>query len=260
MSGIQRPVPSGPIKVRTGVMGGERPMVCIPLVGRDKDTILSEARSVPSIAPDIIELRIDAWDFIEDVKKSVDMTAEVRSIVGETPIIMTCRGSWEGGIKHVSDEAKFAIYRESVAKGLVDFVDVELSYGNARIADFKKCLEGTETYLIISSHNFMRTPPEDELIEIFRAEAGAGADVLKLAVMPKREEDVLSIMSATLKIRRELPELPIISMSMSPMGALTRIVGGMFGSDLTFAVGSQASAPGQIPVAELKKCFSAVHP
>ena len=77
--------------------------------------------------------------------------------------------------------------------------------------------------------------------------------------MPKSEEDVLAVLSATLAVRRKYPDTPIISMSMGPLGAVTRIVGGLFGSDLTFAVGSQASAPGQIPVNELRKCFEVVH-
>jgi len=42
-------------------------------------------------------------------------------------------------------------------------------------------------------------------------------------------------------------------MSMGPEGAVTRLAGGLFGSDITFAVGLQESAPGQIPIKELKR-------
>lgn len=91
-------------------------------------------------------------------------------------------------------------------------------------------------------------------------EIQVGAHVAKLAAMPQREEDVLGVLEATLAIRRKYPDVPIISMSMGPLGAVTRLVGGVFGSDLTFAVGSKASAPGQIPVAELRKCFGVVYP
>ena len=40
----------------------------------------------------------------------------------------------------------------------------------------------------------------------------------------------------------------------------SRIVGGLYGSDLTFAVGSAASAPGQIPVAQVRSVFALVYP
>jgi 3-dehydroquinate dehydratase-1 len=40
-------------------------------------------------------------------------------------------------------------------------------------------------------------------------------------------------------------------MAMGPLGAVTRMVGGVFGSSLTFAVGAASSAPGQVPIEEL---------
>ena len=82
----------------------------------------------------------------------------------------------------------------------------------------------------------------------------------KLAAMPQKEEDVLNVLSATLEVRRQFPCIHIITMSKDPTRAVTRLVGGLFGSDLTFAVGSQSSAPGQIPVAELRQCFNVIHP
>jgi 3-dehydroquinate dehydratase-1 len=41
-------------------------------------------------------------------------------------------------------------------------------------------------------------------------------------------------------------------MSMGEQGAVTRLAGGLFGSDITFAVGKASSAPGQIPIAEMR--------
>ncbi len=260
MAQYSRLQPKCPIQARTGVLGDEKPMVCIPLVGANRDTILAEAKNVPAIAPDIIELRIDAWDFIEDVAASLSMIKEVRAIVGEVPIILTCRGDWEGGIKKVSDEAKFGVYEAAVKEGLVDFIDVELIYGEEKIKKILDLLNGTKTYLIISFHNFKETPSRDELISILSKEIALGAHVAKLAAMPQKEEDVLDIFSATLAVRRQHPDIPMITMSMSPMGAISRLAGGLFGSDLTFAVGSKSSAPGQIPVANLRQCFDVIHP
>jgi 3-dehydroquinate dehydratase-1 len=40
---------------------------------------------------------------------------------------------------------------------------------------------------------------------------------------------------------------------MGPLGAVTRVAGGLFGSDLAFAVGTRPSAPGQIPLEELRR-------
>lgn len=249
-----------PIKASKQILGGEKPLVCIPLVGKTREAIISEANNVPVIAPDIIELRIDAWNFIEDVPRSIDMIGEVHKIVGDTPIILTCRGDWEGGFKKVDDGVKFAVYAGAVELAYVDFIDAELKYGGEKLGELLETLRGTKTSLIVSFHDFKATPPKEELFSIIEKEIQVGAHVAKLAAMPQREEDVLSVLEATLAIRRKYPDVPIISMSMGPLGAVTRLVGGVFGSDLTFAVGSKASAPGQIPVAELRKCFGVVYP
>ncbi len=71
---------------------------------------------------------------------SVSMIRDVRKAVGEIPVILTCRGHWEGGFKKVSDEAKFALYREAAAGGLVDFLDMELAYGDEKSGKPSGCL------------------------------------------------------------------------------------------------------------------------
>ena len=71
--------------------------------------------------------------------------------------------------------------------------------------------------------------------------------------MPKHYGDVLTLLSATNRARNETVRGPIVTMSMGPEGAVSRLAGGLFGSDITFAIGMQASAPGQIPIEELRK-------
>ena len=255
-----RPQPKKPIRARRQILGGPLPLVCIPLVGKSEDVILGEARNVPAIAPDAIELRIDAWDFVEDVPKAVSTIERVRKTVGDIPVILTCRGHWEGGFQKVSDESKFAVYGRAVSAGLVDFIDVELVYGDRKIHEIRDSLNGSATSLIVSSHDFGKTPAKEVLFSTLAAQIRAGADVAKLAAMPRSEEDVLNLLSATLSIRREYPDVPLITMSMGELGAVSRITGGLFGSDLTFAVGSNASAPGQIPVSDLRRCLAVVYP
>ncbi|UCH24013.1 MAG: type I 3-dehydroquinate dehydratase, partial [Deltaproteobacteria bacterium] len=48
-------------------------------------------------------------------------------------------------------------------------------------------------------------------------------------------------------------------MSMGKLGIVTRIVGGLFGSDITFAIGKISSSPGQIPIEELRKAMAIIY-
>jgi 3-dehydroquinate dehydratase-1 len=228
-------------------------------VGKSREEVLAEARNLASLALDIIELRIDAWDCIENTAEATELIAEVRDKAKELPIILTCRGHWEGGVKEVSEPAKSAVYEAAIDGNLVDFVDKELKYGPAVLARLKQCANAKGVSLIISYHDFTGTPSKEFIYSQLAQQINCGADVAKTALMPQKEEDVLNVLSATLAIRREFPDVPLITMSMGPLGMHSRIVGGLYGSDLTFAVGSAASAPGQIPVAQMRGAFDLMY-
>lgn len=55
---------------------------------------------------------------------------------------------------------------------------------------------------------------------------------------------------------RKKLRIPLISMSMGPYGAMTRLFGWTFGSALTFAVGASSSAPGQVPIEDLNTALA----
>ncbi|MFZ0446775.1 MAG: type I 3-dehydroquinate dehydratase, partial [Bacillus sp. (in: firmicutes)] len=52
---------------------------------------------------------------------------------------------------------------------------------------------------------------------------------------------------------------PLITMSMGGTGVISRLAGEVFGSAFTFGAGKEASAPGQVPVAELRKILKILH-
>ena len=74
-----------------------------------------------------------------------------------------------------------------------------------------------------------------------------GADIVKFAVMPQCERDVLTLLDATLTMKEDHDDTPVITMSMGGQGLVSRLAGEVFGSCLTFGTAGKASAPGQIP-------------
>ena len=113
--------------------------------------------------------------------------------------------------------------------------------------------------VIMSFHNFEKTPPAKEIRELFAEMAAAGADIIIIAVIPKKPEDVLLVMQETLAARKT-HGLPIISIAMGPMGAVTRAAGRLFGADATFVAGTEASAPGQLSAEESAKLLPLFDP
>lgn len=86
-----------------------------------------------------------------------------------------------------------------------------------------------------------------------------GADIPKIAVMPQSAGDVLTLLSATEEMARCYADRPIITMSMSSQGVISRLCGEVFGSSMTFGAVGQVSAPGQIPVDQLCQALEILH-
>ena len=91
----------------------------------------------------------------------------------------------------------------------------------------------------------------------FLAAERLGADVAKVAVMPTKVQDVLDLLAATDRARQTI-NIPLISMSMGGIGSLSRIMGWVYGSAATFAVGKSSSAPGQIAIEDLRSSLAIV--
>jgi 3-dehydroquinate dehydratase-1 len=112
---------------------------------------------------------------------------------------------------------------------------------------------GRGVRVLLAMHNFDETPPSDALLGHVRAMQALGADIAKFAVMPRSLDDVLRVFQVTAAARREYPHLPLATMAMGPMGVISRVAGFLYGSDMAFAVGKTASAPGQIPIADARR-------
>jgi 3-dehydroquinate dehydratase-1 len=239
-------------------LGGPTPLICSPLVARTAGRLAEESAAVLAKRPDVIEWRVDFFDQVADPQAVVASGRRLREAAGDTPIIFTCRGAHEGGQPIALDAEGVAALLETVAAaGFADLVDFELSNPAALVRRVRERTRERGARLILSYHNFGYTPGHEALVDRFLEADRLGADVAKVATMPRDRFDVLTLLSATATAESKA-RIPLISMAMGPLGVATRMVGGVFGSALSFAVGEGASAPGQPPIADLAAVFAAL--
>lgn len=240
------------IEVRGRTLGnGQAPAVCIPLVSRDGDSLLAELEAVLALRPDLVEWRADFYESVADTTQVVTLARELKRRADGVPLLFTLRSDREGGEPCGLSDAQTAGLCVAVCDArAADLVDVEMSAAAESLQRVLAACRDTGTLLLLSFHDFERTPGEEALFAKFAAAQRLGGDVAKVAVMPQSMEDVLALLSASLRASREL-SLPVIAIAMGPLGAVTRVAGGMFGSAVTFAAGPGRSAPGQLPAAEL---------
>ncbi len=240
------------------VGGGNFPLVCAPLVGRTRDAVLAELDAVIPKKPDVLEWRVDFFAALNETNHVIDTARAIRDRVGSVPIMFTRRSSMEGGEKIVLAEPEVVqLYTEICASRLVDMIDYETANAAEDFQHLRRVSREHGIALIGSYHNFQLTPDAAALAAIFALAHRLEADIAKVAVMPKGPLDVLALLRATHDASQSLP-LPLISMSMGPYGSLSRVVGFVYGSALTWAVGKSSSAPGQIPIEELRVALATV--
>ena len=141
---------------------------------------------------------------------------------------------------------------------LPDALDCELSVGEAAFSRIAACAHDAGVSLVGSSHDFQKTPERTEIVRRLTLMERLGADVCKIAVMPKTRADVLTLMQAALEADESLCA-PLIAISMGPLGAITRVGGELFGSCLTFGAVGQTSAPGQMDARALRGALTLLH-
>lgn len=243
-----------PLTLRSRILNPNgQALICAPLVARTAEGVTAELASILPMRPDLIEWRVDFFAEIHDPIQVVGVARAIRQAAGNIPIIFTRRASDEGGevIGGLAENTVVALYEKVCASGAIDIIDFELSQPAESRARLRAASRAHDVAMIMSYHNFQSTPPAVELVAKIEEAGREGADIAKVAVMPQSPGDVLVLLQATLTASSRV-QIPLITMSMGGIGAITRLCGWMYGSALTFAAGASSSAPGQIPIEELR--------
>ncbi len=184
--------------------------------------------------------------------------SEVRGILSREALIFTLRASDEGGARPLPQDQRGDLIRTAICSGQIDVVDLELANGPDFVLPIIRLAREQGVRVILSFHDFQSTPDGGALLATISEMVRQGADIAKIACMPRHPGDVLRLLDVTLTARRMFPAVPLCTMSIGSLGVLTRVAGFLFGSDMSFAVGTTASAPGQMPIAELRAAIEAL--
>lgn len=239
-------------------IGEGKPKVVVPLVGRTEKEILREAAIVKTYEPDIVEWRADFFEEVDNIAAVLKLVQKLRNLFNEELLLFTFRSVKEGGNREIDEDYYFDMNQLVIQSGVVDLVDVELFSKEETVKALTAKANEFEVYIMMSNHDFSQTPSKQEIIDRLEKMQQYGADLLKIAVMPQSVNDVLTLLDATNTMKQQC-DAPIVTMSMGNLGVISRLAGEVFGSDLTFGTVKAASAPGQIPIGELKSALHIIH-
>ncbi len=246
------------IKIKDIIIGGGRPKIAVSIMGDTKEKIIENIGKVDQEKVDIIEWRADFFDHVFDLEKVLDILKCLKGKIINKPLIFTFRTKEEGGEKEIDLDYYTSLNKAVASSGSVDLIDIQICMDNSTVKDNIDYIHRQNLLVIGSNHDFIKTPSEEDMINIFKLGESMGADILKLAAMPQSADDVLNLLSFTNDMKK-LIERPIVTISMGNLGAISRICGGTFGSSVTFGAVGKGSAPGQISIDELYSILNTIY-
>ncbi|MFX5976142.1 type I 3-dehydroquinate dehydratase [Acinetobacter baumannii] len=232
----------------------------VPITAKNKEQALAQAQVIANTADaDLAEFRIDLLSFASDTKQVIALGHELKKILGNKPMIATIRTKNEGGQLEVSDADYGKNYQAYLKNPFMDWLDVEMFRDQKVVSEIVQKAHQKKVLVVMSNHDFQKTPSQDEIEKRLLKQDQMGADVLKIAVMPKSKQDVFTLMNATLKVSQQTTK-PLLTMSMGQLGTISRVATANMGGSYSFGMIGQASAPGQIDVTKLKQILQTVQP
>ncbi len=253
------PVPVTPLQVGTLRIGEGAPRTIVPITGATAEQALQQAAVIAaSPATDLAEWRIDYLDIATDGKALVTLGKRIARTLDGKPMILTFRTQAEGGSKPISDADYAALYATLLRGGFTQLIDVEMFRDPERVAALVAQAHAAGVKVVMSSHDFHATPAREEIVARLLRQEAMGADVLKIAVMPRDAGDVLALLDATWQVRQRSRK-PLLTMSMGGTGVVSRLAGETFGQALTFGMIGTPSAPGQVEVEQLQQVLQVIH-
>ncbi len=208
-------------------------LIAVPLTDEDFENRVKEVREKGG---DIVELRVDTFrstdlDYVKDHLDAVH-TAGLKTI-------LTVRIPEEGG-REVENRHDLL---ENLAP-LSDYTDIEL-IKREDILRYRDAIKSAGKELIISFHDFERTPPAWLIRETLR-EAHRYGGIPKVSVKANSHQDVATLLCVGAK-----EPYPKILIAMGETGKISRVAGFIAGSVISYASLGESLAPGQLPLEKM---------
>lgn len=246
------------LTIKQTTFGEGAPKICVPITGTTEEEILSAAEEIRFLPCEVAEWRTDYYQEVRQPSRVMDILAKLRTILNRQLLLFTFRTAKEGGQTALSSYDYLWLNQKAAESGLPDLIDIEFSSGAERVETFVRFAHRNDCHVIVSCHNFEETPPAAAMTSLLLSMQKTKADLVKLAVTPKKKQDVLALLEATAEVSSS-GSCPVITMSMGKGGQISRLAGEAFGSVMTFGCYGEESAPGQLNAIDLSIALQILH-
>ena len=216
-------------------------------------TCVSIGERTPAAIKKTLKIALKKSDFAEvrfDFLKMDQIPASLEMIKKDlNRVVCTLRPKTEGGKFPGNEKERIAILK-LIAEYNPYLLDIEFNTlkNNSPLA---KYLKSTKTKLLVSWHNFKKTPSSSELKNTVNQMSKFSSSV-KIVCTAKSTDDSVRM----LELYSKKGKNDLISFAMGDFGRISRILCLYLGSPYTYVSLGKAIAPGQFSVDEVKKIIN----
>lgn len=212
--------------------------LCVPVIKKDAASFIRAVESLNNTSADIIELRVD---YLEPLTESA--IDQIVSFKSKKPAILTIRMKEEGGMQKIDEKFRENLFLQFHTR--VKYVDIEFR----ALSTAKKIMKDTSSRVILSMHDFEKTPSKQVLDNYIQSAFDAGAYVAKVAVKCNSYDDSIVLLELLEKWKNK----NVCIVGMGEYGTLTRVLSPLFNPYLTFVSIDETSksASGQVTLFQM---------
>ncbi|KAL5712830.1 hypothetical protein ACHQM5_014958 [Ranunculus cassubicifolius] len=227
-------------------MSSNSTLVCVPLMADSVSQMLIDMEKAKENGADLVELRID---YLKEFNPKHDL----QKLIKESPLptLVTYRPKWEGGLYEGDEGSRLDALRLATKMG-ADYIDIELKVASKFISSIQG-YRSKRLKVIVSSHNYERTPGVEEICDLVAKARATGADIVKVATTASDITDVSHMFQVL-----GHSQVPVIGLVMCERGLISQLLSSKFGGYLTFG-SLEKSAPGQPTIQDLFSVYNLRH-
>jgi len=220
--------------------------ICVPIREKNQAEVQKRLQEVHQSDADFAEIWLDS---IADL----DLKSLLSGI--RPKVVAVCKKSNDQGQFKGSYKVMAELLEEACRLG-AEYIDVPLKMPSEQIKSLQLKVKNFDSEVILSHHDFKKTPSLADLLKLAEKMAKLKPDVIKISTLATSDADAMNII--TLAKMLEQQGISHILIGMGERGKLTRILTPTLGGEMMFAVldKNQSTAPGQMTVKELKEAWT----
>lgn len=222
--------------------------VCVSISPKTVDEALEFIQEAEAQNADLIEVRLDGLTEHEKISEIAKCT--------KTPLIATNKSVSQHGSFSGTETERQKILIEAAKNGF-EYVDVDVDLETPKQKKLIQDIHDAGVKVIVSFHDFQKTPELQQLEKVLDEEVSLGADICKIITTAQTMKDNLTTLDFVSKASKKVN---LVCFAMGDLGTHSRLVSPVFGAFLTFASldEKRKTAKGQLTIREMQLAYDAL--